>query len=106
MSTDTEILSLPRLYGAPSHKPLRPATLPRALKPADCDDLPIEEYRSPEDQALALQLLPREYRLLAGGGRGDAAERADLTGRTDGQLRGRPLLLRALAGRLLGTPGD
>ena len=102
MSTDNDHLSLPHLYGAPAHTPRRLAVVPTlpALGP---DDLPIENYRSPEDHALALEIIPRSY---AGHGI-DAVPRPPQPSAGEPLLlRGKPLILRALAGRLLRTRGD
>jgi hypothetical protein len=100
MSTDKEHLSLPRLYGAPAHTPRR-MEISRPELPLCPDDLPIENYRSPEDHALALQLLPRAYagRMADHGQQRPWAVRS--AGHRDTELRAKPLLLRALGGRLM-----
>jgi hypothetical protein len=73
--------------------------LPEAERPLGPDDLPIEFHRSPEDVALAVELLPRPYTsrpapAVAVAERNDPNS-APTVGRT------RPLILRALAGRLM-----
>jgi hypothetical protein len=100
VSTDKDHLSLPRLYGSPATTPRRLA-LPPSEPPVGQDDLPIENDRSAQDQALALELFPRAYSSQVV----DAGTRAFRpttrpTGRPP-RLRGRPLLLRALGGTLL-----
>ena len=100
MSIDNEHLSLPRLYGAPAHTPRR-MEISRPDQPICPDDLPIENYRSPDHTALALQLLPRMYAASApdGGRRRPWSTRS--AGDGGAELRGKPLLLRALGGRLM-----
>jgi hypothetical protein len=102
VSTDKDHLSLPRLYGAPPHGPRRMAA-PPSDAPKGPDDLPIETYRSPEDQAMAMELFPRSYtsQVLEAGPRP-----ARMTAsHHQAQLQGRPLILRALAGRLMRPKG-
>ena len=105
MSTDPEHLSPPLLYGAAAHGPRRMATV-RSEPSASPDDLPIENSRSPDERALALQLYPRAYtsQVMEAAPMGHA--RARPSDVADGVLRGKPLLLRALAGRLLRAKGD
>ena len=105
MSTDTEHLSMPQLYGAPAHGPRRMATV-LAEPSASPDDLPLERSRSPEERALALQLFPRSYtsEVMSAPPLGYGA--TPMAPDADAVLRGRPLLLRALAGRLLRTKGN
>ena len=104
MSTVKDNLSLPHLYGAPAHTPRRLSTDP-VEAPLGPDDLPIERHRSAEDQALALQLFPRSYasQVMEAGARLDGTQRTATTARP--QLNGRPLILRALAGRLMRPKG-
>ena len=99
MSIQNENLSLPHLYGAPIHTPRRLAGI-HSAPPVGPDDLPIENYRSPEDQALALELFPRSYGRHSSAGPLPPAPAATTTGGPP-QLHGRPLLLRALAGVLM-----
>jgi hypothetical protein len=104
VSTDKDHVSLPHLYGAPAHRPRRTATDPTAA-PLAPDDLPIENLRSAEDAALARDLFPRSYTSHVM----DAGVRPFRTpvsaGRRPPTLTGRPLLLRALAGRLMRPKG-
>jgi hypothetical protein len=110
VSTDQEIRSMPRLYGAPAHTPRRMATLSTETGVGP-DDLPIETYRTSEDQALALQLVPRAYSSQVRDGAPPPIRQSDPTGTagqsTGGQsdLRGKPLLLRALGGVLMRPKG-
>jgi hypothetical protein len=72
-------------------------------RPTGPDDLPMERYRSPEDHALATELFPRTYLsrpMTAPVMAGHEAEAG-----TSGQLKARPLVLRALAGRLIRPRG-
>ena len=111
VSTDNEHLSLPRLYGAPAHTPRRMASLQTDV-PMGPDDLPIETYRSAEDEALALQLMPRSYgghAVAAGPVLSHSLDRGaggSLGPHGHRQLTGRPLFLRALTGRLLRPRGN
>jgi hypothetical protein len=99
VSTDKDHLSLPRLYGAPPHANRRLAAQPSPT-PIGPDDLPIERFRSPEEQQQALELFPRAYtsQVIEAGPAPFRSQRTPEHGSP--QLRGRPLLLRALAGRL------
>lgn len=104
MSNDKDHQSLPRLYGAPAHTPRRVAANPSPA-PIGPDDLPIERFRSPEEQQQALELFPRAYTsqvIEAGAQPFRTTTPASLR---PGELRGRPLLLRALTGRLLRPKG-
>ncbi len=102
MSTDKDHLSLPHLYGAPAHG-LRRMAADSSQPPLGPDDLPIETFRSAEDQALALHLFPRAYtsQVMQAG-----AQAGPPPGTGQVQLQARPLLLRALAGRLLRPRGN
>ena len=102
MSTESERFALPHLYGAPAHRPRRIAA-PESERPLGPDDLPIEYDRSPEDRALATELFPRTYgrhptEVIA------VAERQAAPAVSQ-RLRGKPVLLRVLAGRLLRSRG-
>jgi hypothetical protein len=103
VSTDKDHLSLPHLYGAPA-TPRRMAVEPSPT-PIGPDDLPIERFRSPEEQAQALELFPRAYtsQVIEAGPRPFQSSRP--SPRREPELRGRPLLLRALAGRLMRPKG-
>jgi hypothetical protein len=98
VSSERDRSSLPTLYGAPAHRPRRMG-LPEAQRPLGPDDLPIECYRSAEDDALVAELFPRAYT-----GRPASAvavaERPALTPAPT-VIRNRPVLLRVLAGRLM-----
>ena len=98
MSIEEQHVALPKLYGAPAYA--RPPSLAAtADKPFDPDDLPIEAYQTEEDRAFAANLPARAW--APGGvtfGHGEAGLDGDR--RT---LRGRPLSLRSIAGRLLGS---
>lgn len=97
MSIDEQHVALPRLYGGPAYArpPRSAATIDR---PFDPDDLPIEAFQSEEDRTFAASLPARAW--APGGGPTDGHGE----GRThDGRrgLHGKPLNLRAIAGRLL-----
>lgn len=98
MSIDQQHVALPRLYGAPAYaRPLRAAETPD--RPFDPDDLPIEAFMSEEDRAFAASLPARAW--APGGVPLDGAE-GSAGDRNDGpRLHGKPLSLRAIAGRLL-----
>jgi hypothetical protein len=99
MSIEEQHVALPKLYGAPAYA--RPPSLAAtAEKPFDPDDLPIEAFQSDEDRAFAATLPARAW---APGGIALDTRQGD--GRDDERLtlRGRPLSLRTIAGRLLGS---
>ena len=104
MSTDKEHVALPKLYGAPAYGLRRMATVESSL-PLCPDDLPIERHRSPEDQAVAAELLARSYgqQTTEAGSRPPRVIDVDADGHS--HLRGAPLLLRAIAGRLVRPAG-
>ena len=102
MPTEKAHVALPTLYGAPAYSTPRTAVV-RTTLPLGTDDLPMENYRSPEDQALALQLVVRPSASQATPSHADS-ERGSRADSSTGP-RGRPLLLRALTGRL-GRPAD
>ena len=90
MSIDEEHVAHPRLYGAPAYaRP--PATVAPTPLPLDPDDLPIAAAQTPAEQALAETLMSLPYQTVS------------LTKpvRPEPRLEPRPLLLRALAGRIL-----
>jgi len=104
VSTDKDHPSLPHLYGAPAHSPRRMAADPSPT-PIGPDDLPIERFRSPEEQRQAMELFPRAYtsQVIEAGATPFRTKRPVELGHPE--LRGRPLLLRALAGRLMRPKG-
>jgi hypothetical protein len=98
VSIDEQHVALPKLYGAPAYgRP--PSPVPTTPRPIDVDDLPIEAYRSEEDQAFAASLPARAW--AAGGMTGDRSA-ADAGSVAVAQLVGRKLRLKSIAGRLLG----
>lgn len=98
MSTDEQHVALPKLYGAPAYA--RPAApVPTGPRPFDPDDLPIEAFRSDDEQELAASLPARAW--APGGAVIEGANGSDREG-TRPTLRPRPLNLRSIAGRLLG----
>ena len=81
-------MAMPKLTGQPAYaRPPRPLAV-ETPRPLDPDDLPIEAFRSEEDQELATRLARRGAEL-------DAAQGATLRPSSVGGLRG-------IAGRLLG----
>jgi hypothetical protein len=90
MPAEEEHVAHPRLYGAPAYArpPLR--VTPTAL-PLDPDDLPIAAEQTPQEQAIAEQLLAKPY---------GVAEPPTVT-RTEPRPRSQPLLLSVLADRIL-----
>jgi hypothetical protein len=92
VSIEERHVALPKLYGAPAYArpPLAVVASPR---PFDPDELPLEAFRTDEEQATAAYLPARAYELRG-------ADRAS-SGAAAGRLRARPFSLRAIAGRLL-----
>jgi hypothetical protein len=86
-------VALPKLYGAPAYArpPMPVAASPR---PFDQDALPLEAFRTEDEQAEAAYLVARTYEI-------HGADRVT-DGANAGRLRGRPFSLRSIAGRLLG----
>ena len=81
-------MAMPKLIGQPAYaRPPRPLAV-ETPRPLDPDDLPIEAFRSEEDQELAARLARRSADF-------DAAQVATLRPSSVGGLRG-------IAGRLLG----
>jgi hypothetical protein len=98
VSIDQQHVALPRLYGAPAYaRPPRVAATPD--RPFDPDDLPIEAFQSEEDRAFAASLPARAW--APGGVPLDGSADASSNGNGGLRLRGKPLSLRAIAGRLL-----
>ncbi len=98
MSIDEQHVALPKLYGAPAYaRP--PSVATTADKPFDPDDLPIEAFRTEEDEAFAATL-PAHAWAPGGATMGNGR---DAGGNGEGRhLEGRQLSLRSIAGRLLG----
>jgi hypothetical protein len=105
VAIDEQHVALPTLYGAPAYA--RPAPpIEETPRPLDADDLPIEAFRTSEEQELA-QTLPVPI-----GAERTQAERTQpaaiptvhpaRAARSRPRLRPRPLSLRAMAGRLRG----
>jgi hypothetical protein len=95
VSIDEQHIALPKLYGAPAYaRP--PRVAPGVERPFDPDELPIEAYRTDDEQEFAEMLPARAY---APGG-------TDLNRNGHGpkgrDLRPRSFNLRKIAGRLLG----
>ena len=90
MSIDEEHVAHPRLYGAPAYARPPMTVAPTAL-PLDPDDLPIAAVQTPDEQALAETLLTRPYQAVS----------LARPVREEPHLKPRPLVLRALAGRIL-----
>jgi hypothetical protein len=89
----------PKLYGAPAYaRP--PATVAESQRPFDPDDLPITASQTTEEREWVEALPARAY---APGGGVMVANRDDEPAPADIPLQPRPFLLRALAGRILGS---
>ena len=97
MSIDEQHVALPKLYGAPAYaRPPRPVT--DTERPFDPDELPIEAYRTDDDEDYLGTLTAHTYTSAgADGGHNGHGDHPDGSG-----LRPRSLRLRAIAGRLLG----
>ena len=78
----------PRLYGAPAYA--RPPQRIVPTVPLDPDDLPIAIEQTPEEQAIAEELLARPF---------GVAERT--SGRSEPEPGPQPQLLSAIAGKFL-----
>jgi hypothetical protein len=90
MSIEDEHVAHPRLYGAPAYARPPAAVAPTPL-PLDPDDLPIAAAQTAAEQRLAESLQVRPYQSV----------RPVQPVREQPRLEPRPLLLRALAGRML-----
>jgi hypothetical protein len=101
VAIDEQHVALPKLYGAPAYA--RPViVVEEAPRPLDPDDLPIEAIQTPEEREIAALLSARSY---APGGEQlmkPAQRRATPKNRAL-SLNPKPLSLRALAGRILGS---
>jgi hypothetical protein len=89
MSLDEEHVAHPRLYGAPAYT--RPPQVTPTALPPDPDDLPIAVYQTPEERAIAEQLLASPY---------GVAERP-VPAEPEPRPRPQPFILGALAGKIL-----
>jgi hypothetical protein len=90
MSIDEEHVAHPRLYGAPAYARPPLAVAPTPL-PLDPDDLPLAAVRTPAEQRLAETLQARPYQSVS----------PTRPVHEEPRLEPRPLLLRALTGRIL-----
>lgn len=94
MATDEQThVALPKLYGAPPYgRPRRPVD--PIERPVDPDELPLEAFATDEEREVLSDLRQRPYtaRPIRPEPEGPAPQP---------ELRPRPFLLRALAGRLL-----
>jgi hypothetical protein len=90
MSIEEEHVAHPRLCGAPAYARPPSAIAPTPL-PLDPDDLPIAAAQTPQEQRLAVTLPVRPYQSVS-------PVKPSLD---EPRLEPRPLLLRALAGRIL-----
>ena len=98
MAIDEQHVALPKLYGAPAYA--RPTPIvDETPRPFDPDDLPIEAVQTPEERELAESLPARSY---APGGAPLSGQGAAYPAPAE-NISGRPLSLRALAGRILGN---
>jgi hypothetical protein len=90
MSADDEHVAHPRLYGAPAFaRP--PSSITPTERPLDPDDLPLAVEQTPEERAVAEQLLAAPYGVAD---RPPAPEPGQ-------RLRPQPLILGLLADRIL-----
>jgi hypothetical protein len=101
VAIDEPHVALPMLYGAPAYARPTPS-IDVTPRPIDPDDLPIEAFRTHEEQEIA-EALP-VYSFSGGGDQAtgqSAAYPASSTGKRP-QLRARPLSLKAITGRIRG----
>lgn len=102
MAIDEQHVALPKLYGAPAYA--RPIiAVEEAPRPFDPDDLPIEAIQTPEEREIAASLSAHAYAPGGSHVTGQAAARRATPKDEPLSLRPKPLSLRALAGRILGT---
>lgn len=95
MSLDEQHVALPKLYGAPAYARPR-VPVEETPRPFDPDELPIAAARTAEEQQFAESLPGRAF--VAGGNQRDAQSGSP----HEGDLKGRPFLLRSIAGRFFG----
>jgi hypothetical protein len=101
VAIDEPHVALPKLYGAPAYaRPTPPVELTE--RPLDPDDLPIEAFRTDEEQEIAQALPVYSFAGAAAGATGQGAAYPRSAGGTGPQLRPRPLSLKAITGRLRG----
>jgi hypothetical protein len=101
VAIDEPHVALPMLYGAPAYaRPTPPVEV--TPRPIDPDDLPIEAFRTDEEQELA-EALP-EYAFMGGGAQatGQTAAHPASSASKRPQLRPKPLSLKAITGRIRG----
>jgi hypothetical protein len=100
VAIDEQHVALPKLYGAPAYARPAPIVVEETPRPFDPDDLPIEAVQTPEEKEIASTLSARAY---APGGMkaGEAIHRTPRGNKPS--LRPKPLSLKALAGRILGS---
>jgi hypothetical protein len=89
MYPEDEHVAHPRLYGAPAYARPPQRIAPTAM-PLDPDDLPIAVEQTPEERAIAEELLARPF------GVGDP-----MTVRHDPEPSPQPQLLSSIAGKFL-----
>lgn len=93
MSVDEQPISLPALYGAPAYaRP--PAPVAPTPRPFDPDRLPLEVFRTEDDDDFLVAVPAHAYQ--PSGASSQSRADGDL-----GNLRPRVFSLRAIAGRLL-----
>ncbi|HXG40232.1 MAG TPA: hypothetical protein VNJ28_04750 [Candidatus Limnocylindrales bacterium] len=95
MAHEEQHVALPKLVGQPAYWRPPSAIQPRP-RPLDVDDLPLEAFRTADEQALFERLAENPF---------DASGRPNGTeaGGSTAPLRPRPFLIRALADRLFGS---
>jgi hypothetical protein len=102
LAIEEQHVALPKLYGAPAYaRPVRPVEV--LERPLDPDDLPIEAIQTPEERELAAALPARAYAAAGSRPTGQGAAYPATPSGQIPQLRPKPLSLRALAGRILGS---
>jgi hypothetical protein len=100
VAIDEQHVALPKLYGAPAYA--RPAPpVDQTPRPFDPDDLPIEAQMTVEERHLAESLPARSF--APGGSYLTGQQAAYPANGGSHELRARPLSLKVLAGRILGS---
>jgi hypothetical protein len=98
VAIDEQHVALPKLYGAPAYaRPVAPVE--PTLRPIDPDDLPIEAFRTDEEQELASALPAYAF---SGGGSMATGQQAAYPASGDPELRPKALSLKKIAGRIRG----